>query len=188
MKKTARHKIIDAALPVFAQNPLATLDQVAESAGIGRATLFRHFSGKKALMRELSLESYRRCTAVLAPLIAGCEPAAERLAAAVEALIPLGAAFHFLTYEPWHTDDVEIEAGREAYLSLWGALLRQVRDAGLTAPDLPLYWITACLDALLYAAWEGIHRGEIAPKQATILTLRAFLHGVGPNSTDEETR
>lgn len=199
MRPTSPQKIVEAALVVFAKNPLATLDQVAEAAGMGRATLFRHFPGKKALMRELSLESNRRCMAALTPFVHDVDKASEacgtrgthedapppsapleRFAKAVEALIPLGAAFHFLTWEPWHTDDAELESNNNNYLALWGTLLEQLRTTGAIASDLPLSWVVNTLDVLLYGAWEGIYNGDIAPKQAAALTLRTFLRGVGP--------
>lgn len=182
MPPSTPEKILEAALVVFAKNPLATLDRVAEAAGMGRATLFRHFSGKKALMRELALESNRRCMAALTPLVHGEAPPLQRLTEAVQALIPLGAAFHFLTWEPWHTDDAELEGNYNNYLALWSELLEQVRAAGAIAPDLPAVWVVNTLDVLLYGAWEGIHNGDIAPNQAAALTLRTFLRGVGPGA------
>lgn len=186
MPPSTSQKILEAALVVFAKNPLATLDQVAEAAGMGRATLFRHFSNKKALMRALALESNRRCMEALTPLVRGEGEAQgdtplQRLTKAVEALIPLGAAFHFLTWEPWHTDDAELESNYKNYLALWSELLEQVRATGAIARDLPAVWVVNTLDVLLYGAWEGIHNGDIAPKQAAALTLRTFLHGVGPD-------
>lgn len=180
MRQASKEKIIEAALTVLAKRPLATMEQVAETAGVGRATLFRHFSGKKELMRELSIEANRRCREALAPLARGDGPPLERLAQAVEALIPLGAAFHFLTYEPWHSADEVLEQSYGAYLEEWRALLERAREAGDIDPGLPLSWLTATLDLLLYGAWENINNGEIAPKQAAALTLRTFLHGVAP--------
>ena len=180
MRQTTVQKIIEAALIVFAKNPLATLEHIAEAANISRATLFRHFPGKKALMRELSLEAHQRCMTVLSPFVHSDSPPLDRMAKAIEALIPLGAAFHFLTYEPWHTDDETLEQDNKAYLSEWSLLLAQVQESGGIAKDLPLDWIVTTLDVLLYGAWESINKGEIAPKQAATLTLRTFLRGVGP--------
>ena len=178
MAPSTSQRIIEAAFDVLARNPLATLEQVAEAAGIGRATLFRYFSSKKALMRELALEANRRCMAVLIPLNRAEGPPAERLAQAVEAFIPLGAAFHFLTYEPWHSGDEVLEEDYKRYLAQWALLLEQVREAGLIDRELPLAWVVNALDALLFGAWESISQGEIAPRQAAALTLRTFLRGV----------
>ena len=182
MTLDTRERIIAAALQTLAKNPLATLDQVAEAAGLGRATLFRHFPNKKMLMRTLSFEAHRCCMDALAPLTSGEGSPHAKLARAIEALVPMGAAFHFLTYEPWHTGDDDLERDHQRYLEHWSALLAEVRASGGVAPDLPEYWVTNALDALLYAAWEGIHAGEIAPRQAAKLVLRSFLHGVEPDT------
>lgn len=186
MRQTTEQKIIEAALAVFARRPLATMEQVAEAANVGRATLFRHFSGKKALMRELSIEASRRCQEALLPLARGDGPAMDRLARAVEALIPLGAAFHFLTYEPWHTDDEALKKSTRTYLEEWRLLLEQAQTAGGIDPELPLSWTVTTLDVLLYGAWDSISNGEIAPKRAAALTLRTFLRGVAPQ--DKKTK
>ena len=182
MASDTRSRIMATAKQVFARNPQATLEQVAEAAGLGRATLFRYFPNKKALTRTLTYEAIRTCSEALAPLATSSAPPLEKFAQAVQALAPLGAAFHFLTYEPWHSDDPEVEAAYSRYLTQWSALLAELRAAGSIDPTLSEYWVTNVLDVLLYAGWEGIHAGEVAPRQVAALVLRTFFHGVEPRS------
>ncbi|WP_345780906.1 helix-turn-helix domain-containing protein, partial [Gemmatimonas sp.] len=46
---SARDRIVEAAATVWAADPSATLDVVAQRAGVGRATLHRHFPSRAAL-------------------------------------------------------------------------------------------------------------------------------------------
>ncbi len=54
-KVTTRNKILDAALDVFYGKGfhLATVDEIAERAGVGKGTLYRHFANKEKLFNEL---------------------------------------------------------------------------------------------------------------------------------------
>jgi AcrR family transcriptional regulator len=49
-----RARILDAAQEMFVeQGPQAPLDEIARRAGVGNATLYRHFSGREALLAEV---------------------------------------------------------------------------------------------------------------------------------------
>jgi AcrR family transcriptional regulator len=57
-KADTRGKILDAARTLFAQvgyNP-ATIDQIANHAGVGRGTFYMHFAGKAALLQAMYLD------------------------------------------------------------------------------------------------------------------------------------
>lgn len=56
-----RSRLVAAAEDVFAQHgPQATLEDVAQAAGIGPATLYRRFPNKEALVREVLSEFFGR--------------------------------------------------------------------------------------------------------------------------------
>jgi AcrR family transcriptional regulator len=54
-KVAARSRILDAAFEVFTEKGfhVATVDEIAERAGVGKGTLYRYFSNKEALFNEL---------------------------------------------------------------------------------------------------------------------------------------
>lgn len=54
-KPTTKGKILDAALEVFAEKGFhsATVDEIAERAGLGKGTLYRYFANKETLFSEL---------------------------------------------------------------------------------------------------------------------------------------
>ncbi len=68
-RPVTRRRIIEAALHVYAKSPNASLEQVAAYAEMGRATLFRYFPGKKALLAALHEESFQRCLTLMEPFV-----------------------------------------------------------------------------------------------------------------------
>ncbi|MEO0677815.1 MAG: helix-turn-helix domain-containing protein [Pseudomonadota bacterium] len=55
VRPKTRDAIIEAAFAVFSKHPNASLGDVAQHAGVGRATLHRHFPGRAELIRALSI-------------------------------------------------------------------------------------------------------------------------------------
>ena len=54
-KQDAKDRVLEAALEVFSQKGFhpATMDEIAEKAGVGKGTLYRHFETKEKLFAEL---------------------------------------------------------------------------------------------------------------------------------------
>jgi AcrR family transcriptional regulator len=54
-KLATRERVLEAALGVFSEKGfhVATMDEVAERAGVGKGTLYRHFANKETLFNEL---------------------------------------------------------------------------------------------------------------------------------------
>jgi AcrR family transcriptional regulator len=55
VRRSTRERILEAALDVFSEKGfhLATVDEIAERAGLGKGTLYRHFANKETLFNEL---------------------------------------------------------------------------------------------------------------------------------------
>jgi len=54
-RRSTRERILDAALDVFSEKGfhVATVDEIAERAGLGKGTVYRHFANKETLFNEL---------------------------------------------------------------------------------------------------------------------------------------
>ena len=179
-QKRTREKVINLAMHVLAKNPKASLNDIAEAAEIGRATLFRYFKSRKQLIHELIVEADRKLENATTPIIDKELDARSTLEEFIKVLVPLGASFHFLNSEHLHTEGSEIDALYRNQLVRIKELAKRLRTEKVVAADIPLAWIAAVLDNLIYTAWVTVMDGDIAPNDAPGLVLYSFLHGFTP--------
>jgi len=75
MRKDAarsRRAILDAARELFADDATASFAEIAQRAGVGQATVYRHFADRQALLAELAMEDMARLEErVAGPIDAG---------------------------------------------------------------------------------------------------------------------
>lgn len=183
MKQTTHDRIIAAAMTTLASKPVSTLDEIAEAAGVGRATLYRHFDSRTALIKAMIMEAGQKMVEAVVPIFESKLPAMGKLAELVSALIPLGAGLHFSAYIPRYGNDPGVIESHNKFLGWLNGLCRELKAEGVAAPDIPDAWLVASLDMMIFTAWEKIQSGDIAANDATGLVLRSFLSGVGTAGT-----
>jgi AcrR family transcriptional regulator len=98
---TARHKrtsaaILAAAAHVLAEDADAALDDVAAAAGVGRATLYRHFASREALLEALLGAAVAEMGDRLAAAGLDRVPVAEAIARIVRAALVVGDRYAVL--------------------------------------------------------------------------------------------
>ena len=175
-RPTSREAIIDAAVYTLARNPGASLSEIALRAGVGRATLHRHFQSREALLREIALECMTEMeSAVLARLEAGAG-ARQRLAQALEVVIPMGDRFHFLNYSP--RDDEAVNARYRRQLAWLTELVEALKAEGEISTEVPTTWAMAQIDNIIWTAWNEVSAGRVAPVAAPDLAVRSLLEGM----------
>ncbi|TCK99969.1 TetR family transcriptional regulator [Shimia isoporae] len=170
--------ILEAAFSVFEETPTATLADVAARAGVGRATLHRHFSGREELMSALAVQAMRDLDKVFEEATTEAESYTDALRLGLAAMIPLASRAHFL--EDWtsaETPELIAEADRQKAEMIHA--IDQAKSEGGFAPEVPSAWIAESFDALLYAAWEMVKADEATAKQAADLAWRTLTNGVG---------
>lgn len=177
-QQRTRDRVLQLAMTMLAKNPKASLNEIAETAEIGRATLFRHFKSRKQLIHELVVAADRQLENATRPIIDRQLTGLETLEQFISVLVPLGASFHFLNSEQTHDAASGIEALYENQLIRLKNLSRTLKQEGVVAPEVPLAWVAAVLDNLIYTAWITVSAGDIAPNDAPGLVLHSFLHGL----------
>lgn len=176
-QQRTREKVLNLAMQVLAKNPTASLDEIAGAAEVGRATLFRYFKSRKQLLHELVVEADRKLENATKPIIERKLNARETLEEFVKVLVPLGASFHFLNSEHIHAEGSGIEDLYRNQLGRIKELAIRLRAEKVVAAEIPLAWIAAVLDNLIYTAWVTVLEGNIAPNDAPGLVLFSFLNG-----------
>jgi AcrR family transcriptional regulator len=177
-KSTSR--LLDSAAAVLALDPSATLHDIAEGAGVGRATLHRHFPSRRDLVRTLTLDALYRLEAATSHIDDMAETSGEALQLLVAAVVPLGDRYRFLTSEPLRHDDVEIRVVYDKRHSRMTDLAQALKAEALIAPEIPTAWVVATIDALIFAAWEAVEAGDVARRDAPALVYRTLVSGMAP--------
>lgn len=169
-------RIRDGALRVLADDPLAGMGRIAAEAGVGRATLYRHYAGREELIEALRDQVRAEFRALVADAELEQDDPIEALTRFVNALWDLRDRYGVIA--PARDEGTE----RRAAL-LWRPLHRLVtraQEAGEIADDLPPAWVAASLRALVRAAAAEVDAGRLARRDAPALVVRQLLQGARP--------
>jgi TetR/AcrR family transcriptional regulator, mexCD-oprJ operon repressor len=102
--------ILDGAVEIFAlQGEQASMNDVAEAAGVARATVYRYFPNREALLAELALVAVNDVAARLASARIDEVAPEEGVARAVRALVDVGDWFVLLARERRRSDPERFE-------------------------------------------------------------------------------
>lgn len=173
-----RAALLEAAAEVLATTPDASLAEVAARAGLGRATLYRHFENRDALLAGIQAEVLARAAEALAAAhLPECDTR-EGLRRAAGALVPLGMRFRILLTEGADADP-EFLAARDQTLAPLVALLERGRAAGEISPTTSTAWLGLALAGLLMTAVRAAAAGLVDPADAGELVAAGFLDGFG---------
>lgn len=178
LRPSTRDAIVEAAFSVFSKNPSASLSEVAERAGVGRATLHRQFASREDLIRALAQIASEEMDVAVEAACADATSYSEVARCALEALIPLGDRHGFLALEPF-ADDPEMQAALEKDKKETAEMVDAAKGEGLFDTAVPTSWIVQAFDHLMYAGWESVHAGETTQDQAAALAWRTLIHGLG---------
>lgn len=160
------------------------MERIAGAAGVGRTTLHRHFRSREALIRAIALDAIEECEAAIekARLEEGLvREATERL---FEALIPVGERYHFLLAEAQLEEDTEIVAAEGRIDTPIRGLIGRGKADGTFRADVPDAWVLNAMGALMFAAWEGVRDGYLAPRDTPGLVAGTLLSGVGAGARE----
>lgn len=176
-KLAPRDRLLHAAATVWAANPSAPLETIAEAAGVGRATLHRHFPSRLELMRAAALHGMDALAAAIDVVTREPQPPEQALDALIEMLVPFGDRLHFLLVTGDLLGDEALTVAERAV----DAPIRRVLDAaaatGALRSEVPAGWRFRALEALLYAAWTAVAEGSLARQDAAPLVRDAFRRG-----------
>ncbi|WP_069767788.1 TetR/AcrR family transcriptional regulator [Streptomyces sp. LUP30] len=175
--------ILEAAEQVFAQDAGASMEQVAEAAGLTRITVHRRFANRQALLEALAVSAKQQ-------LIDAIEEARPQAAPALVALHRVTANV-LRVKNTWRFTLSHAAAHTPAAAALWGEidthtveLMNRAQREGLIAPDADLAWTRQVYYALLGEAVNGpgTEQDPAAqdPDALATLVIDTLLHGAGP--------
>ncbi|GIG71338.1 TetR/AcrR family transcriptional regulator [Phytomonospora endophytica] len=179
-----REQIARAAIRRLNADPVASMTQIAESAGVSRATLHRHFASREELMGELgrlSVASWRQVLDDAGVDEAVAEGSAAAITAALDALchhwIRDVEEFGFALTETGAYGHDELLIAVEEQHAREHAFYAAAQHAGVVRGDMSAVWIAHAAFGLLVGLREALRRGDIAVRDGERLLRESFLRG-----------
>jgi AcrR family transcriptional regulator len=172
--------ILRAATEVLGQDPSATINRVAEVAGVSRMTLHRYFNSRQALVEGAFKELIRKAKVVVEEAMAASDDPIVQLETMLKGDTQLGDFSYLqrLWNEP--LDPMIVREGEALNASL-NALFETLRADGAIEATLPISWLNHLYFSVLSAAWQAYRDGSVAPNDIPELAWRSFSGGViGP--------
>lgn len=171
--------ILAAAPAVLTANRGASIDLIAERAGVGRATLYRHFPSREALLGAI----YRRALADAAEAIEAAEPergpAADALRRVIAHVLEVGDRYRFVNQPDGTAETLEAQERAAAPMI---ALIERGQHEGALATKRSARLLTGHLAGLIGAAVQQIDLDGVPIEEASEAAWETFIGGVGVGS------
>ncbi len=167
--------ILDAAAQVLSEHgSRANMADVAAAAGVSRATVYRYYPDRDALLDALASHALADAAARLAD--AGLEraPVEEAIERIVRALTAVGDRYAVLVRAQVEGDPGEIERLVAAPMR---AVFARGIESGLLRQDLPAEVLLELFGGALVAALKLTERGQLGLEEASAATASVFLDG-----------
>jgi TetR/AcrR family transcriptional regulator, mexCD-oprJ operon repressor len=172
-------RILAAATRALAEDPKASMSDVAIASGVGRATLYRHFASRDELLGAIRLQALRECRTALGEVLPADGPLEDGLGRVVSALLGVLDRYRVLaSTAPADRSDPDQRRLVEQVEGPIVALLRRGEEAGELAPDVAPETVVVMLGGLLHAVRRAISDGVLPADEAGALVTRTLLRGV----------
>jgi TetR/AcrR family transcriptional repressor of mexCD-oprJ operon len=151
--------ILEAAAHVLAaRGEQASMSDVAAAAGVARATVYRYFPNRQALLDELADSAVRGAGDRLASARIDEVPVLDGISRAIRALVEVGDGFIVLAREHPHADRERFERHVGGPIR---ALVERGQSSGDIREDIPSTWLTDSLIGIVVTVLSSpLQRGR----------------------------
>jgi TetR/AcrR family transcriptional repressor of mexCD-oprJ operon len=172
-----REVILDAAARVLRSRPDAAMADIADYAGVGRATLYRHFPTRESLLRGVAESGAHELAGALAAANLDELPVDRAIARVTSVFLRTGAKYAAVIQHPEQQPDLEaLEAKERVIKPLRDVFSRGERDGVLRA-DLPGEVLFEMYGALIERALHLTITGAVTLEAAADAVVTVFLDG-----------
>jgi AcrR family transcriptional regulator len=170
--------ILETAARVLADHGDATMNDIAAAAGVGRATIYRHFPTREALLQALEAEALREFTARVTAAGLDRVPVPEALQRLLRAIFTVGDRYVVLTRQRAAVFGYQLDEQSERPA---GAPIRAIFqrgiDDGTLRDDLGAGQLGHLFGGLALAAFAAALPQTAGIEQAAAVTASMFLDG-----------
>jgi AcrR family transcriptional regulator len=146
--------ILAAAERVLGVHPAATMEQIAEAAGVARTTIHRRFATREALLDALALWAARQFQEAVDAARPESTPPLVALYQVTANVLRVKLNWGFAMSAPAPAGS-EIERAHAEVLDRCDHLFQRAREAGVLRPDTDLEWARRVYYALIHEVAHG---------------------------------
>lgn len=180
--------ILDAATQCLARDPETSIAGIAAAAGVGRITLYGHFSTRAELVDAVVAGTIEHADAILDATDTGGGDPADALARLVAASWQLVHQFSNILLAAHRELPAErIRGLHDPILRRVQSLIGRGQRAGIFRTDLPEHWLTTTAFSLMHAAAEDAAAGRIEAADAAQLITATLLAAFTPPADGHNT-
>ncbi|MGW1490916.1 TetR/AcrR family transcriptional regulator [Streptomyces sp. NPDC002402] len=172
-----RDQVLRTAAALLSRKSTATMDEVARAAGIGRATLHRHFAGRDALVKALEALGIQEFEAALDRARLDEGGAGDGLRRLIAEMEPAADLLAFLVTENQLFEGEQVHEGWARLDARVSALFKRGQEEGEFRIDLTPAWLTEALYGLIGACAWSVMDGRVAKKDFQYMIAELLLGG-----------
>jgi AcrR family transcriptional regulator len=173
--------ILDAAVACLSRNPDASVADIALTAGVGRVTLYGHFSSRAILVDAVMARTVAQADATLQATGLDEIPADEALTRMVTSAWPVLNQYRAVLIAAERELPAErIRRHHDRPLGRVRRLIERGRREGVFRTDLPVGWLVTMFHTVLHSAAQEVITGRLTLRSADRVIVDTLLAAYTP--------
>lgn len=180
-------QLLEAVATALAGNLGASMQELADEAGVGRTTLHRRFPSRQALTDAVARHALDEADRIMTACGMDDRPVAEVLDRLAAEVLPLALTYALLWAEPPITERTPLEAEVDLLDDRFERFAARAQADGNLRPDVPARWVVYSLGSQALAVWWAVRAGFVGPREAERLFADTALDGLrGPTAPSSQ--
>jgi AcrR family transcriptional regulator len=176
--------ILDAAITVLAEQPEASIDDIAKAAGVSRQTVYAHYASREVLINAAIKRGSTEVKLAFEAAALDDLPPPEALVRLLDIVWETSARYPFV----WHAPPVGAQDDLDRHQPMLGlveALIRRGQATGDFDPRPSPTWLLAASLALTRAAEDEVKARRMTVEQATNQVSHSILRLIATHDTTD---
>ena len=175
-------KIVESAISVLNDDLTATLETIAEHAGISRRTLHRHFKDRDQLIESCKNDMMKVCQAAMITAYQSSEEPLVQLEQMLYAGVDCGIKYAFLNkIAPEKTiPQIPVDEQEDDNIKIkWFRLVGILQQQGIISKDITIPWIFMLFAGMITTTITASNSGDVALNDVKRFAWFSFRKSIG---------